>query len=117
MLRLVRWDERESVAEWKASDGSAAVASLDSSQPAPAALRDAPWESWRVLRTEGEGMLRGAEFIAVVNTHGGMPRAGARKVGEQTEVPVHAQYVVFHREGELTRHKLRSHRTSADDRL
>jgi outer membrane protein assembly factor BamB len=101
MLWLVRWDEREGVTEWKASDGSAAVASLDSSQRAPEAMRDAPWESWRVLRTEGDGMLRGAEFIAVVNTHGGVPREGAKKLGEETEVPVHAQYLVFHREAEL----------------
>jgi outer membrane protein assembly factor BamB len=79
---------------WRASDGSTATTEVESQREAPRKT-DSPWSLLRVSSSEGKGILSGATYIAIANTHGGLPLQGPRGGEDAVTISMNAQYVVY----------------------
>jgi hypothetical protein len=81
---------------WLASDGSSASTELEATRDAPRKT-DAPWRLLRISRSEGKGILTDATYIAIANTHGGLPRQAPTTPDDAVTVSMNAQYILYRR--------------------
>jgi hypothetical protein len=77
---------------WTASDRSRIIGRIEKTVPSPASI-NAPWALYRVVRTEGQGILAEQTYVQCVYTHaGGAPAAPPKKLGDVAPVRYYAQY-------------------------
>jgi len=80
---------------WSAADGSTATGELEKTAPAPEKT-DTPWVLFKVIKTNGSGILAAQRYIQCVFTEGGQPPETApSRPGETREVPYYAQYITY----------------------
>jgi len=82
---------------WSAVDGTMIIGKLEKSAPAPES-EDAPWTLFKVVKSNGHGILSGHSYVQIVHTHAGQAPVPTRRAGTIARVPFHAEYR-FYRPG------------------